>query len=214
MFNFVDSFKKSRLVFIFLFICFLIGGIFYFFEKKLSFFTDSSSRWIKSDKSENIKKQNDFLKSRKKYDKPLQGLVKVIKVIDGDTIVVELNNKKEEIRFLGLNTPEIEGPYRHEECFGKEASDIVKKILTNKQVYLIPDFHASNRDKYKRLLRYVYLENGAFINAFLIKEGFAFYYSYPKEDLQFSEYFFNLEKKARENKKGLWSEKCNYYFLK
>jgi micrococcal nuclease len=134
----------------------------------------------------------------------------VAEVIDGDTIRVEMNNKAETVRLLGINTPEVSNPYKPEECFGKEASEKVKELLTNKEVYLIPDLQSPDRDKYDRLLRYVFLPDGKFINADLIKEGYAFNYIY--EPFQFMKQFDYLEKQAKENRLGLWSNKCNYYF--
>lgn len=137
---------------------------------------------------------------------------KVTKIIDGDTIEVKIKNKIEKVRLLGIDTPEIEGPYTKKECFGKEASQKTKEILKGKRVYLIGDPQAKNRDKYGRLLRYVFLENGEFVNALLIKEGYAFQMSF--EPFLFEDYFEKLEKKAKKERKGLWSEKCNYFKLK
>jgi micrococcal nuclease len=74
--------------------------------------------------------------------------------------------------------------------------------MENQLVYLIPDPMNSNRDKYSRLLRYVFLEDGTLINAKLIKEGFAFNYTY--EPFQFMKQFDYLEKQAKENRLGLW----------
>ena len=111
---------------------------------------------------------------------------------------------------LGINAPEIENPYKHEECFGKEAKLEAEKLLNGKKVYLIPDPQSFNRDKYGRLLRYVFLQNGEFINAELVEKGYAFNYIY--EPFQFMKYFNLLEKKAKENRLGLWSQQCNYNF--
>ena len=136
----------------------------------------------------------------------------VVNVIDGDTIQVKIGNKVETVRLLGINTPEVENPYRHQECFGPEASKETKELLTGKEVYLLPDPQAPNRGKYNRLLRYVFLPNGEFINAELVKQGYAFEYTYDSQPFQFIKYFNYLENQARKKKLGLWSEKCNYYF--
>ena len=134
---------------------------------------------------------------------------KVVKVIDGDTLIAKIGNKTELVRFLGINTPEVENRYRHQECFGPEASAETKKLLTGKKVYLLPDPEAPNRGKYNRLLRYVFLPNGEFVNAVLVRDGYAFSYIY--QPIEFENYFRSLEKKAREDKIGLWSDKCDYY---
>lgn len=135
---------------------------------------------------------------------------KVVEIVDGDTIKVEMNHQIETVRLLGVNTPEVSNPNKPEECFGKEASAKAKELLTNKEVYLVPDLQSSDRDKYDRLLRYVFLPDGKFINADLIKEGYAFNYIY--EPFQFMKQFDYLEKQAKENKLGLWSNQCGYYF--
>jgi len=134
-------------------------------------------------------------------------LYKVVEVIDGDTIQVEFNNQIETVRLIGIDAPEI---VPTEECFGMEASKKTKELLENKEVYLIPDPQSSDKDKYGRFLRYIFLPNGEIINAKLIQEGYAFNYLY--EPFQFIKQFDYLEKLAKENRIGLWSDKCNYYF--
>lgn len=136
---------------------------------------------------------------------------RVVEVIDGDTIRVNLGGKIETVRLIGINTPEIASPYNpKEDCFGQEAAQYTRELLEKQLVYLIKDPMQSNRDKYNRLLRYVFLEDGTLINAKLIKEGYAFNYIY--EPFQFMKQFDYLEKQAKENRIGLWSDKCNYYF--
>ena len=138
-----------------------------------------------------------------------EGLVTIEEVIDGDTINVDEGGQLVLVRLLGINTPEKENKYRSEECFGPEASRETEKLLEHKKVYLLPDPHAPNKGKYGRLLRYVFLPNGTFINALLIKEGYAFAYIYNNEDLEFARYFEELEEEAKNSKIGLWG-KCNY----
>lgn len=139
--------------------------------------------------------------------KEVPAFYKVVEVIDGDTIQVEFNNQIETVRLLGIDTPEITPS---EECFGMKASQKAKELLKEQNVYLIPDSLSSDKDKYDRLLRYVFLPNGEFINAELIKEGYAFNYIY--EPFQLMKQFDYLEKQAKENRLGLWDEECNYYF--
>jgi len=143
--------------------------------------------------------------------KEIQTLYGVVEVIDGDTIRVDYEGRIETVRLIGIDTPEVSSPYHsEEECFGKEAAQYARQLLEKQLVYLIKDPAHSNRDKYNRLLRYVFLEDGTLINAKLIKEGYAFNYIY--EPFQFMKQFDYLEKQAKENRIGLWSDKCNYYF--
>jgi micrococcal nuclease len=131
---------------------------------------------------------------------------RVVEVIDGDTIKVDIAGKIETIRLIGIDTPEIANPHNpQDDYFGPEAARYAKKLLENQSVYLIPDPMQSNRDKYNRLLRYVFLEDGTLINAKLVAEGYAYNYIY--EPFQFMKQFDYLEKQAKENQLGLWSGK-------
>jgi DNA/RNA endonuclease YhcR with UshA esterase domain len=104
--------------------------------------------------------------------KEVPALYRVAEVIDGDTIKVDIAGKIEIIRLIGMDTPEVANPYNpHEDYFGPEASRYTKQLLENQSVYLIPDPMQSNRDKYNRLLRYVFLEDGTLVNAKLVQRG-------------------------------------------
>jgi len=132
-------------------------------------------------------------------------LVKVTKIVDGDTIKVEINNQIETVRLIGIDTPETKDPRKTVQCFGKEASEKTKELLENKMVRLEADSTQTDRDKYGRLLRYIYLENGTFINKKLIEEGFAFEYTYQIPYLYQAE-FKAAQKLAETNNLGLWNE--------
>jgi micrococcal nuclease len=137
--------------------------------------------------------------------------VKVKRIVDGDTIVVTLNNKDEKVRLIGINTPESTTKI---ETFGKEASNYTKDKLTNKTVYLEKDI--SQTDKYGRLLRYVWLEipneitedeiKKKMFNAILVLEGYAQVATYPP-DVKYVDYFKNIQSIARDSNLGLWKYK-------
>lgn len=133
---------------------------------------------------------------------PLPNLVKVKRVIDGDTIELESGQK---LRYIGINTPETVDPRRAPQCFGKEASNKNRDLVEGKMVRLEKD--VSETDKFGRLLRYVYLENGTMVNQFLVREGFARASSYPP-DIKYQDLFREAEKLARQENKGLWAG-CN-----
>lgn len=133
----------------------------------------------------------------------------VINVVDGDTIDVLIDEKKERVRLIGINTPEIIDPRKKVECFGKEASSFAHQMLEAKKVRLERDKTQDDRDKYKRLLRYVWREDGFFYNFEAIKLGYAYEYTY-KIPYQYQNNFKEAEKTARENNAGLWaSDTCN-----
>ncbi|OGL62259.1 hypothetical protein A3C09_04635 [Candidatus Uhrbacteria bacterium RIFCSPHIGHO2_02_FULL_47_44] len=126
----------------------------------------------------------------------------VIRVVDGDTIIVALNHKPETVRLLGVNTPETVAPNRPVQCFGPEASAYAKNLMIDRIVKLESDPSQDNRDRYDRLLRFVFLEEMN-INKTLIQNGFAREYTY-KIPYQYQKEFRAVQKIAKKNKRGLW----------
>lgn len=127
-----------------------------------------------------------------------QELVKVDTVIDGDTFILE---NGERVRLIGVDAPETVHPQKPVEYFGKEASDYAKRMLEGKKVRL--ELDVQERDRYGRLLAYVYLEDGTFFNAELVRQGFAQVATYPP-NVKYVELFIKMQKEARENKRGMW----------
>lgn len=126
---------------------------------------------------------------------------KVVSVVDGDTIKIEGG---EVVRYIGINTPETVAPNRPIECFGKEASAKNKELVLGKTVRLEKD--VSNRDKYGRLLRYVWIDE-VLINEQLVRDGYAQVSTYPP-DVKYESRFLNAERESRANSKGLWGAQC------
>ena len=128
----------------------------------------------------------------------------VTKVVDGDTITVLIDGIKETVRFIGIDTPEVVDPRKLVQCFGREASEKTKALLTNQTVTLVVDPTQGNRDKYNRLLRYVFLGD-VNINQQLLQEGYAHEYTY-RLPYAYQTEFTQAERAAREGKKGLWAD--------
>ena len=124
-------------------------------------------------------------------------LIKVIRAVDGDTIEIEGGEK---VRYIGIDTPETVDPRKTVQCFGVEASKKNKELVEGKMVRLEKD--VTDRDKYNRLLRYIYVGD-TFINLELVKQGFAYSYSYPP-DIKYQDQFVKAQQEAREVKRGLW----------
>jgi micrococcal nuclease len=124
-------------------------------------------------------------------------LFKVIKVIDGDTIKLE---NGEAVRYLGIDTSETVHPSKPVQCFGKEASAKNRELVEGKLVKLEKDI--TDRDKYGRLLRYVWVGD-LFVNDELVRQGYAYAYTYPP-DVKYSEQFVQAQQEARGNNRGLW----------
>ncbi len=127
-------------------------------------------------------------------------------VVDGDTIKATVNGQEETIRLIGIDTPEVVDPRRPVQCFGREASQKAKDVLLNQRVRLVADVTQGERDKYGRLLRYVFLEDGTFFNRLMIEEGYAHEYTYESNPYQYQSDFLTTERSAREGKRGLWNE--------
>lgn len=125
--------------------------------------------------------------------------------MDGDTFwVIKSNGKEEKIRLIGINTPESRNTGRTQvEYFGKEASTYVKSLLSGRRVRL--EYDVGRYDRYKRTLAYAFLEDGTFLNALLVKEGYANVATYPP-NVKYVELFTKLEREARNNKRGLWRD--------
>jgi len=132
-----------------------------------------------------------------------QELVKVDRVIDGDTFVLANGEK---VRLIGVDTPETVHPSKPVQYYGKEASNFTKKMLEGKRIRL--EFDVQERDKYGRLLAYAYLEDGAFFNAELVKQGYAQVSTYPP-NIKYVDLLTKLQKEARENGRGLWGVQFN-----
>lgn len=141
-----------------------------------------------------------FLESAKK------DIFSVVKVIDGDTINVNINGKVETIRLIGIDTPETVDPRKPVQCFAVEASNKAKAVLNGKSVRLEADNTQGERDKYKRLLRYVFLEDGTNFNKMMISQGYAHEYTYQSNPYKYQAEFKQAEREAREQKRGLWAD--------
>lgn len=132
------------------------------------------------------------------YNEFGDGLIKVTRVIDGDTIEIEGGKR---VRYIGIDTPETVDPRKPVQCFGVEASRKNKELVEGQRVRLEKDI--TDRDKYNRLLRYVRVGD-TFVNLELVKQGFAQSYSYPP-DVKYQDRFIQAQREAREAKSGLWS---------
>jgi micrococcal nuclease len=124
----------------------------------------------------------------------------VVRVVDGDTIVVRLDGRQQRVRYTGMNTPESVDPRRPVQCFGKEAAVRNRQLVEGKAVWLEKD--VSETDRFGRLLRYVSVD-GVLVNAALVAEGYAHAVTYPP-DVRYAERFRALERGAREARRGLW----------
>jgi micrococcal nuclease len=135
----------------------------------------------------------------------------VSRAVDGDTLVLENN---ERVRLIGIDTPEMHESSklnRDAQRSGQDVSSIkqlgrrsyefTRKLVEGQRVRL--EFDVERFDKYKRILAYVYLLDGTFVNAKIVEEGYASIMTYPP-NVRYADLFLKLSKEARENKRGLW----------
>ena len=139
------------------------------------------------------------------------GNILVTRAVDGDTLVLENN---ERVRLIGIDTPEMHESNklyrdaRHSgqdvktiQALGRRAYEFTRGLVEGKRVSL--EFDVERFDKYKRLLAYVYLQDGTFVNAEIVKEGFASLMTYPP-NVKYAQIFQKLYRQAREDRRGLW----------
>jgi len=130
------------------------------------------------------------------------GLYSVTHFSDGDTITVDMNGQSEKVRMIGVDTPETHDPDVPVQCYGPAASAYTQNLIGNQKVRLEADPTNQNRDRYGRLLRYVYLADGRLVQEEILRNGYGFAYTlfpFTKKTE-----FISLEGEARAANKGLW----------
>lgn len=150
-------------------------------------------------------KQNKITKQASSNQKiATRESARVLRVVDGDTIKILINNKEDIVRLIGIDSPEVVDEEKPVQCFGKEASSKAKEILTGKKITIESDLTQGDRDEYERLLRYVFLDDLNF-NKFMISEGYAREYTFKGKSYKYQSEFIQAEQKAQGNKRGLWA---------
>ena len=125
----------------------------------------------------------------------------VVRIVDGDTIIVRIDGRDERVRYIGVDTPESVKPDTPVQCFAERASAFNAKLVEGKAVRLDQDVDA--RDRYGRLLAYVHA-GGVFVNAELVRRGYARPLTVPP-NVRYADRFARLASQARERGSGLWS---------
>lgn len=139
---------------------------------------------------------------------------RVSRVVDGDTIVVSVDRRRERTRLIGVDTPELHQSAKldrdawefgvSEEAIrelGRLSSNFTSRYLLGQDVAL--ELDVQKRDRYRRLLAYVWLEDGTLFNMLIVREGYALVSTYPP-NVKYVEVFLACQREARENLRGLW----------
>ena len=129
---------------------------------------------------------------------PIDGIV--VRVVDGDTIDVQLADRVEKVRYIGVNTPEIHHPIKGEEPGGREAAEVNRRLVAGRHVRL--ELDVRTRDRYGRLLAYVWLGD-TMVNAELVRRGYAQVMTVPP-NVRYQDLFLKLQREARDAGRGLW----------
>jgi micrococcal nuclease len=128
--------------------------------------------------------------------------VTVVRVVDGDTIVVRIDGRTERVRYIGIDTPESVAPGQPVECYAKAASKENRRLVEGRTVTLT--FDREERDRYGRLLAYVRRAgDGVFVNAELVRLGYASTLRIAP-NVRYAARFASLERSARRAHRGLW----------
>jgi micrococcal nuclease len=134
-------------------------------------------------------------------EEPASARAYVVRAVDGDTIEVRFDGRLEDVRYIGVDTPETVKPDTPVQCFGPRASSFDHHLVEHRRVRLV--FGVERRDVYDRLLAYVYLGD-RFVNAELVRRGLARTLTIAPND-RFARYFKRLESAAARAGRGLWS---------
>ena len=119
-------------------------------------------------------------------------------VYDGDTILLQDGTK---IRYLGIDTPEIDPENGNDEPYSRDARDSNRKLVDGKTVTL--EYDQQRKDRYKRTLAYVFIEGGEMVNALMVKSGLAYVLS-CRPNLRYRSYLINVQRQAIQERLGIW----------
>jgi len=133
-----------------------------------------------------------------------QGPYRVATVIDGDTIKVNKRGRVVTVRVLGIDTPEVAGPYTSQECFGKEASAQGRKLLAGRDVWLAAGQGQASQDRYGRDLAFVFIQETKDYGLAMLGDGFARVYRGGAPH-QYTAQYRDTEQSAQAAGRGLWS---------
>lgn len=128
----------------------------------------------------------------------------VTKASDGDTIWIDHDGRREKLRLIGIDTPELNDPRGGVQCFATEAADHARTQLGGRSVFLEPDPSQAAVDRFGRTLAYVWTESGRLFNLDIINDGFAHEYTY-NAPYRYQQLFRDAESSARNAGRGLWS---------
>jgi micrococcal nuclease len=151
-----------------------------------------------------------YLGYRLWYTPPVFALeqdAKVTRVVDGDTVVISIGGQEAKIRLMGMDTPETVDPRKPEQCFGEQAKEETQRLTgQHVRVEFIPlEWPPVTRDRYNRVLAYIFTEKEGNFNEYLVRKGYAHEYTF-KGHYKYQDEFRSAQADAKLNKRGMWEE--------
>ncbi len=143
----------------------------------------------------------------KHKEKEKREKVELLRVVDGDTLIIKKDGIRERLRLIGMDAPESVKPKNPVECFGKEASRHMSALVHKKgnEALFQADLSQGKRDRFGRLLGYIFLD-GTNLAEKMIRDGYAYEYTYRKDNpYQYQKIFQNAEREAKKEMRGLWA---------
>jgi len=184
------------LIFLVVFAFFLLGKYGYLGNPRISR-GESFSQEHQGEKTEHLSQSGGEVRERIP--------VHLIRVVDGDTLLVFFNGKRERVRLIGIDSPESVKPEEEPECYGPEAKEALERFLQGeREIFLEFDETQGMRDRFGRILAYAFLPNGKQIGEMMIEKGYACEYRYALP-YRYEEAFRQAEERARQEGLGLWS---------
>ncbi len=130
-----------------------------------------------------------------------------VRVVDGDTLLVDIGGEEERVRLIGVDAPETTKSHKAAECFGEESKDfLIKKLAKEEYLYLEFDDASGRRDRYGRLLAHVFNHDAQNINFTIIEQGYAHEYTYRRQEYLHKREYKQAQKQAERFKRGLWAD--------
>ena len=135
------------------------------------------------------------------------GPYRVVHVSDGDTVTIRDGARRQSVRLIGVDTPEVKKPHSPVQCYGPEASAFTRRALLNREVWLEQDAVAGVEDRYGRALRYVRVggRDGELFELALLREGYARQYAFANQRYRYRATFEAAESAAKAARIGMWS---------
>lgn len=132
-----------------------------------------------------------------------EGPFRVDRVVDGDTVRVLIERNSVRVRLIGLDTPETSHPQWPVQCFGQEATERARQLVSGKDVFLEYDATQGRQDRFGRELAYVWFDGDRMLNYEMVRDGFGHEYTFSGP-YRYQELFREAQLEAEANDRGLW----------